>query len=84
MTRRLRLLKTTTWAILGTVMASLVAWAVTGSMTTGGMIGVLIRAANLPLFWLHEVFYDWLRERLTGDSPLPHKGIKDPNQERRS
>lgn len=86
MTRRFRLLKTATWAIVGTLMAACVAWLITGSLTTGGIIGVTIRAANLPLYWLHEVFYDWLRERLTGDSPLPHKGTKDlnSNQEQRS
>lgn len=52
--RKLHLIKTVTWRIIGTIDTILLAWLITGSPTTGMKIGVVEVVTKMALYYLHE------------------------------
>lgn len=48
------LLKAVTWQVLGLVVMTMITWAVTGSVATGGAIALLGAAVGMVTYVLHE------------------------------
>ncbi|SNS58133.1 DUF2061 domain-containing protein [Tropicimonas sediminicola] len=61
------IVKATTWQILGLVVMTLITWAITGSVATGGAIALAGAACGMLTYVLHERV--WARIRW-GRRPL--------------
>ena len=53
-----KLIKTVTWSLIAFLTTCTVGWLITGSLVTGGSIGLACRLIKIPSYWLHETVYE--------------------------
>ena len=53
-----KIIKTITWNTIAFSITFIVGWVITGSIETGGAIGIVCRLLKVPSYWAHESIWD--------------------------
>lgn len=57
--KKKRLWKTITWSLTAFMITTAVGWWLTGDIMKGGAIGMLCRGIKIPVYYWHDLLWDW-------------------------
>jgi|GEM_PF-5620938 len=60
-----KVMKTIVWNSIAFGITFTVGWIITGSIETGGAIGVVCRLIKIPSYWIHESVWESIHNRRT-------------------
>jgi uncharacterized membrane protein len=58
-----KMMKTITWNSIAFSITFIIGWIITGSIETGGIIGIVCRVLKIPSYWIHESIWDKIHNR---------------------
>jgi len=58
-----KIVKTITWNAIAFSITFIIGWIITGSIETGGAIGIVCRLLKVPSYWIHESIWDKIRNQ---------------------